>query len=147
MRHSVNLIGPTVVRLRVQRGWTQDHLVGRLQRCHIHMTRDILASIETGRGPVHDYHIAAFAIVFDIPIADLFPPRPFRPNCRMGLGGACPRCLLRDPFERRRARRRRQAGSPVACRSLRRPKASGTPNPPGASPTQGANPHEPPGSA
>ena len=117
MRHCVNLIGPTVVRLRVERGWTQDHLVGRLQRCRIHMTRDILASIETGRGPVYDYHIAALATAFGVSLADLFPLQRIRANCRIGIGGACPQCLNRTRKDRRPARRRRLGADPRACRS------------------------------
>lgn len=76
MHHDSNVIGPTIVKLRYQNGWTQDDLVAKLQLVGCNMTRDILANIETRRSIATDKQIEFFAAVFDVHVGDLFPPSP-----------------------------------------------------------------------
>jgi transcriptional regulator with XRE-family HTH domain len=75
MRRYANIIGPTVIKFRHQRGWTQEELVTKLQLVGCYITRDVLANIEVQRSIVTDIHIRAFAEVFRIVEADLFPPK------------------------------------------------------------------------
>jgi transcriptional regulator with XRE-family HTH domain len=75
VHHETNVVGPNVAKFRYQKGWTQDELVGKLQLLGCYMTRDILANIETRRGPVSDRQIEFFAEVFGVAVADLFPQK------------------------------------------------------------------------
>jgi transcriptional regulator with XRE-family HTH domain len=76
MRRDANVIGRTVARLRYQRGWTQEDLVGKLQMLNCYMTRDILASIETQRAPVTDKQLEYLVAIFGVPVGVFFPPKP-----------------------------------------------------------------------
>jgi len=69
----LNIIGPGVIKLRVERGWSQDVLAARLQCQEDDISRDVLANIETGRTKVTDAHIRAFQKVFGVRIVMLFP--------------------------------------------------------------------------
>jgi transcriptional regulator with XRE-family HTH domain len=71
--HDSNVIGPTVSKLRYQRGWKQDDLVAKLQLVGCYMTRDIVANIETRRSPVTDIQIEFLCQVFSVKVQDLFP--------------------------------------------------------------------------
>lgn len=75
MSRDHNVIGRNVSKFRYQRGWTQDDLVGKLQLLGCYMTRDILANIETLRGPVTDMQIEFFAEIFGVTAGDLFPAK------------------------------------------------------------------------
>jgi transcriptional regulator with XRE-family HTH domain len=75
MRRRANIIGPTVIKFRHQRGWTQEVLVSKLQLVGCYITRDVLANIELQRSIVTDLHLRAFAEVFGVPEGDLFPPK------------------------------------------------------------------------
>jgi transcriptional regulator with XRE-family HTH domain len=69
----LNIIGPVVIKLRFERGWSQETLAARLQ-CHEYdITRDVLANIETGRTQVTDKHIEALQKAFEVEISRLFP--------------------------------------------------------------------------
>ncbi len=76
MRHDANVIGRAVAKLRYQRGWTQEDLVGKLQMLDCYMTRDILASIETRRAPVTDKHLEYLSEVFGVSVGAFFPAKP-----------------------------------------------------------------------
>ena len=69
----LNVIGPAVIRLRSERGWTQEVLAARLQCSGADITRDMLANIETGRTQITDDHITAFQKVFQVEVIKLFP--------------------------------------------------------------------------
>jgi transcriptional regulator with XRE-family HTH domain len=69
----LNIIGPMVIKLRFERGWSQETLAARLQCQEDDISRDVLANIETGRSQVTDKHIAAFQKVFEVEITQLFP--------------------------------------------------------------------------
>ena len=75
MARRANIIGTTVIKFRHQRGWTQEVLVTKLQLVGCYITRDVLANIEVQRSIVTDLHIRAFAEVFGVAEADLFPPK------------------------------------------------------------------------
>ena len=70
----LNIIGPVVIKLRHQRGWTQTQLAEKLQRLGCDITPQILANIEVGRTQVTDRHIKALQKAFGVQIARLFPP-------------------------------------------------------------------------
>ena len=80
-----NVLGPTIAKLRYQRGWRQDDLVARMQIKGYDITRDILANIETRRSPVNDHLIVGFCHVFAVCVQDLFP-------ATLGIGGPRPVC-------------------------------------------------------
>ena len=105
-----NVIGRSVVKFRYQRGWTQDELVGKLQLLGCYMTRDILANIETQRGPATDKQLEFFAQVFGAKEADFFPPKRHFSGRVVGLAM---RIVTRRRCSRRR-RRRRAARTPLA---------------------------------
>jgi hypothetical protein len=69
----LNVVGPTIRKLRFQRDWTQDVLVARMQCRGVEITRDILASIETCRTKATDVHLLGFQRVFQVRIIRLFP--------------------------------------------------------------------------
>jgi transcriptional regulator with XRE-family HTH domain len=69
----LNITGLAVIRLRQERGWSQEVLAARLQCQGDDISRDVLANIESGRTQVTDEHIRAFQKVFGVPVARLFP--------------------------------------------------------------------------
>ena len=73
MRRRLNIIGPTVARLRFERDWTQDTMIARMQCVGAIITRDVLANIELGRSRVTDKHLKAFQEVFEVQVVRLFP--------------------------------------------------------------------------
>lgn len=85
MSRDHNVIGRNVAKFRYLRGWTQDDLVGKLQILGCYMTRDILANIETQRGPVTDMQIEFFAEVFGVTAGDLFPAKRHFSGRTVGL--------------------------------------------------------------
>ena len=70
-----NLIGPAMIRLRHEREWTQEDLVGELHMLGHYATRCIIANLETGRSGANDTLIHALADAFGVPESELFPPR------------------------------------------------------------------------
>lgn len=72
MRH-LNVIGPVLVKLRVERGWTQEVLATRLQREGVDVSRQMLANMECGRTQITDKHLIGFQKVFRTCVIQLFP--------------------------------------------------------------------------
>ncbi len=103
MHRDENVIGRNVAKFRYQRGWTQDALVGKLQLLGCYMTRDILANIETQRGPATDRQIEYFAEVFGIKEGDLFPGKRHLNGKMVGLEMEV---VTRRPCPNRRPRSR-----------------------------------------
>ena len=69
----LNLIGPTVVRLRAERNWTQDDLVAHLQIVGDEkVTRSVVANIETRRSTVTDFQVSKFAEAFGVSLPEMF---------------------------------------------------------------------------
>ena len=69
----LNIIGPVVIKLRFERGWSQEILAARLQCQEDDISRDVLANIESGRTQVTDKHIRALQKAFEVPVVRLFP--------------------------------------------------------------------------
>ena len=72
MRH-LNIIGPAVIRLRLERGWSQDVLAARLQCQGDDISRDVLANLESGRTQGTDFHLKALQKAFGVRIIAFFP--------------------------------------------------------------------------
>ncbi|MEO7297367.1 MAG: hypothetical protein ABI042_02180 [Verrucomicrobiota bacterium] len=102
MHRDENIIGQNVAKFRYQRSWTQDELVGKLQLLGCYMTRDILANIETQRGPVNDKQIEFFAEVFRVKEGDLFPAKRRLNGGIVGLAMQIVTRRRRSPSGRRR---------------------------------------------
>lgn len=105
MPRNLNLIGPTVIKFRVQRGWTQEQLVSKVNLRGCYMTRDILANIELRRSSVTDIQIRVLAEIFGVSESDLFPPRKSQ---------ACQTMWLVDQLTDRQRRRRSSNRPPSA---------------------------------
>jgi ribosome-binding protein aMBF1 (putative translation factor) len=69
----VNLIGRAIVRLRFERGWTQEILAARMQCQGANVSRDMVVNMELGRTQITDRHISAFQKVFGVCVIELFP--------------------------------------------------------------------------
>jgi transcriptional regulator with XRE-family HTH domain len=69
----LNVIGSAIVRLRCERGWTQEVLAARLQCRGVDISRQMLANIESGRTRITDYFVTEFQKVFHVCIIELFP--------------------------------------------------------------------------
>lgn len=68
-----NVIGQNVAKFRYREVWTQDVLAAKMQLLGRHMTRDIVANIESRRTAVTDKQIAFFTEVFGVEAGELFP--------------------------------------------------------------------------
>ena len=75
MLRNANLIGPTVIKHRHAKGWTQEDLVSKLQLRGYYITRDVLVNIELRRSTVTDVLVRGFAEVFGVNEGDLFPSK------------------------------------------------------------------------
>jgi transcriptional regulator with XRE-family HTH domain len=69
----LNFIGTNVLKLRHQRGWTQQKLHTMLELAGCVITRQTLANLEIGRTPVNEERILFFAMVFGVRVEELFP--------------------------------------------------------------------------
>lgn len=69
-----NLIGPTIRRLRYQKGWTQEELAGALQRAGWDISRSGVAKLEARVSWVKDFQLHYLRKVLRIELEDLFPP-------------------------------------------------------------------------
>ena len=72
MRH-LNIIGPAVIKMRLERGWSQDVLAARLQCQGDDISRDVLANLESGRTQGTDFHLKALQKAFGVRIIAFFP--------------------------------------------------------------------------
>jgi len=70
--HNGNTVGQCVCELRYQKGWTQEELATKIQLMGCHMTRDVVANIETRRSTVTDTQILFLAEVLGVKAGDLF---------------------------------------------------------------------------
>ena len=109
--HSLNVIGPAVVRLRQAYSWTQEELVAQLQLRNCDVSRDIVANIETGRCSASDAMVHVLAQVFGVPESELFPRHADGAN-RVGItpetairrrhvpppGASCPHAPAKTPM-------------------------------------------------
>lgn len=72
-RKNQNIIGPAVLKLRLQKGWTQEQAAARAQCAGLDFSRQMLANIETGRRGVKDYKLAHYVKLYGCSFDDLFP--------------------------------------------------------------------------
>lgn len=79
----MNVVGPTVRRLRVVKGWSQADLAAKLQVQGWDCTRSWLAKIEARQVLVRDHQLLHLRVVLGVRLDDLFPmldgrraPRP-----------------------------------------------------------------------
>jgi len=69
----LNLIGPRVRQLRMDRDWTQRELSMKLRSLGWHITRDILAQMEATEHRITDCDLVFLAKALDTDVADFFP--------------------------------------------------------------------------
>lgn len=72
-RKNQNIIGPTLVKLRLQKGWTQDQAAAKAQCAGLNFSRQMLANMETSRRGVKDYRLPDFVKLYGCSFDDLFP--------------------------------------------------------------------------
>ena len=68
-----NIIGPQIRKLRYQRGWSQNHLTGKLQLLGYDRPRSGIGKIESGYLFVCDSELPYFAAALGVTVSDLFP--------------------------------------------------------------------------
>lgn len=68
-----NIIGPTVRRIRVELGLTQDALAARCQLSGWDLSRETLSKIESQLRRINDAEVMLVAKVLKCDIQDLFP--------------------------------------------------------------------------
>ena len=68
----MNAVGPTVRRLRVEKGWSQNDLAVKLQKSEWDCSRSWLAKIEARQVLVRDHQLFHFCVVFRIKLEELF---------------------------------------------------------------------------
>ncbi len=78
--NSVNIIGPTVQRLREERGWSLQRLADEFDRQGISVTPQTLERVESQEEIITDAELMAFALIFQTDIDDLLPPNVTSPK-------------------------------------------------------------------
>lgn len=83
-----NCIGPSVRRLRAQKGWTQEEFAGQLQLAGLlHFGRVIVAKIECQNRSVYDYEMVLIAKVLNVEPQVLLPsPEVLQPDLSRLIG-------------------------------------------------------------
>ncbi|HWX22416.1 MAG TPA: helix-turn-helix transcriptional regulator [Candidatus Binatia bacterium] len=87
----LNVVGPQVRSLRLQRGWTQDRLAVRLQLLGWETSRESVNRLENQTRRVPDLELFALARILGVRTDDLFPRdtrkrlREFGPEYRVKL--------------------------------------------------------------
>jgi transcriptional regulator with XRE-family HTH domain len=69
----MNLIGPRVRQLRLDRGWSQRELSIKLRSMGWHVTRTILAQMEATAHRITDCDLVFLAKALRVEVADFFP--------------------------------------------------------------------------
>jgi transcriptional regulator with XRE-family HTH domain len=69
----LNVIGPQVRKLRVRKGWTQNHLALKLQLLGWDTSRESVTRLETQDRRVPDLELFVVARVLGVKADDLFP--------------------------------------------------------------------------
>jgi transcriptional regulator with XRE-family HTH domain len=72
MKANANDIGQNLVKLRLQRGMTQEQLAARLQVRGSDMTRQVVANIEARRRRVYEHQIRRLVAVLGCSFNELF---------------------------------------------------------------------------
>ena len=71
-----NLAGQQIRKFRTNRRWTQVKLARKLHKLGFHITRSMIANIETQRRSIPDRQLACFAEALRIPLQSLLPDNP-----------------------------------------------------------------------
>src|SRR5256885_10619424 len=74
MASPLNLVGPQVRKFRLQKGWTQATLAGKLQLAGWDVGRESLAKLESQIRRVPDCELLFLAKVLNVKLSELFPP-------------------------------------------------------------------------
>jgi transcriptional regulator with XRE-family HTH domain len=69
----MNLIGPRIRQLRLDRGWSQRELSIKLRSMGWHVTRTILAQMESTAHRITDCDVVFLAKALRVEVADFFP--------------------------------------------------------------------------
>lgn len=72
-RKNQNIIGLAVLKLRLQKGWTQEQAAARAQCAGLDFSRQMLANIETCRRGVNDYKLVHLVKLYGCSFDELFP--------------------------------------------------------------------------
>lgn len=68
-----NLIGPTIRKLRSQKGWSQSQMVAKCQVLGWNISRDMLAGIEGRRRRITEAEVAILSVVLKVSPVALIP--------------------------------------------------------------------------
>lgn len=68
-----NIVGPQVMRLRNERGWSQERLAAVSQLEGWDVSRGVIARIEGGVRWVADFEVLILATVLQVPVPELYP--------------------------------------------------------------------------
>ena len=72
-RKNQNIVGPALLKLRNQKGWSQEQAAARAQCAGLNISRQMLANLETGRRGVSDLRLANLAKLYRCTFDELFP--------------------------------------------------------------------------
>ena len=74
LRKRFNVVGIMILKLRCNRGWTQDDLVTQVQLLGFPLSRQQVAHLEAGRCRAADLAMLYIAKALGVRAEDLFPP-------------------------------------------------------------------------
>ena len=83
MDASRNIVGPQVMQLRNERGWSQEKFASVCQLRGWDVSRGVVARIEGGVRWVADFELLELACALKVPVPDLYPKMnraAFRPK-------------------------------------------------------------------
>jgi transcriptional regulator with XRE-family HTH domain len=83
MENPRNIVGPQVMLLRNERGWSQEKLATVCQLRGWDISRGVVARIEGGVRWVADFELLELAAALKVPVPDLYPKQKraaFRPR-------------------------------------------------------------------
>ena len=72
MRRECNYVGAAIVRLRTERGLTQEEVANEFERRGIKISRQVVANIECGRRGATDKQVYHFARLFGVSVESLY---------------------------------------------------------------------------
>jgi transcriptional regulator with XRE-family HTH domain len=70
-----NIVGPTVRKIRYQKGWTQAMLTARCSRVGWDISENIIAKVEAQIRCVTDRELLFISQALRVELSELFPPR------------------------------------------------------------------------
>lgn len=73
MKDERNIVGPQVMRIRNQKGWSQEYFAAACQRAGWDVSRGVVARIEGGVRWVADFELLELARVLAVSVPELYP--------------------------------------------------------------------------